>query len=689
MNARREIRLLTLCVIITAMIAASAYGQDLQRVPITTGFSQRLLCVSIADTPTWLIDQGTVYTRGGSRNWSALPSLYRCGQVYPVAANIDQITVVTQRREPFDSTWWRFQSAPSKRAWADSTPILADGSYLSAGWGYLFFTNSAPDVPMMIDVVGANGQLVHTISLQRARNTAATVMKQCGDSIIIIDRSSGRAVCEVIRGGTSTAPTEWTTVDLPDVVYGVVGDRDAFVFQTTAGVFLDHGGRVGPVRAFTDRLDAISINGQTATRVVAGGVEYAPNLFDDSVELVSPLDKRISPASFTILWSYRGECLLLRRDGVLWQIREYVDANAERQYSFEQLTEGGVSRGSRLLLSGTTVICANHLQTREYEVADAISTIRPGAVACDTVNVRSAPSGHEVLRRVGDEVWLTTSQGIFSYPEMRRIQQRPGYGAIKIGDRVYMQTSRGIEVRGLMDTLSRVVIPDVVGAGMTASSDTIYVVHLQPTQGIEPDVRVVIDAYDMDGNPYFFDRLVADEVSSRSLVFRSVNIIQGALIVNLGSRLSISTDGGVTWTEVDPGIELLTMIDDAGDEPVAWGQLSDGRSGPCLMRSPTQWVLQPVERRSHVPVLACAHMPGWFVFSTPDGVWSVKQRITSVDEGNHFADREFFDEISPDQEFLIDVRGSVFGRETAARGAYFHAVRHGTAWRIRSILVVP
>jgi hypothetical protein len=165
-------------------------------------------------------------------------------------------------------------------------------------------------------------------------------------------------------------------------------------------------------------------------------------------------------------------------------------------------------------------------------------------------------------------------------------------------------------------------------------------------------------------------------------------MVDGAVIINLGKRLFTSTDASVTWSEVDAGVEFLTSIDDAAERPVAWVRQPDGRSGPALMRQPDRWVVQPVELRTISPVISCAQMPGWFVFSTTDGVWSLPQLISSVPVGNYRDESEFF-ETTPDQQMLVDVLGRVFSRESAPAGAYFHAVRYGPQWRVRSIISLP
>lgn len=659
------------------------------RLPVTTGFSQRITSVSVSGTARWLIDQSMVY-RGKDQNryeqWQALPELYRCGAAHPVSATNDQITVVAQRQGQRDTSWWLFRSTPSAMMWSDSTAIPASGQFLCSAEGMLLFSASEPDRPMIIDAYDSSGQLIRSIEMARVRNWPATRLRPCGDSIIALDHGSGIAICEVIRTGAGKTPIDWVTAELPEVIDGKVGDNNAFVYRTSKGTFIDHAGTVRSMRVLTERLQEVVVNGTAATRIANGGIEYAPDVTQENVERFR-LNNLLLASTHRILWSRGSDCLLARQDGTLWFTFKFADASGF-SYAINQSTDGSVSRGSRLLLSGLTVTLAGHVRVQGAQVSDAVSTIIPGVSACDTVNVRAASPGHEALHRVGNEVWLTCSEGIFSYPDMRRIQQRPGYGAVKSGDMVYMQTTRGIEVRGPADTLSRVLIPGAIGAAMTVMGDTIFLINVQSVPGSEQDARVSVDAYDREGNPFFLDLTVVESAPARSVTLRSVNHRHNTIIINLGRWLMVSRDAGITWIEVDPDVELLTPIDDAGVEMVAWARSQDGRTGPAVMISPDRWVVQPVELRTASPVIACAHMPGWFVFSTADGVWSLQQLISSVPAGNHRDETEFF-EGTPDQEMLVDVLGRVFSRESAPVGAYFQIVRFGPHWRVRSMKLLP
>ncbi len=659
------------------------------RLPVTTGFSQGITSVAVSGIARWLIDQNTVY-RGTDQNryqqWQALPELYRCGTAYTVSATNDQIAVVAKRQGQRDTSWWLFRSKPSAMIWSDSSAIPASGQFLCSAGGILLFSASEPDRPMVVDAYDSSGQLIRSIEMARVRNWPATRVRQCGDSIIAVDLGSGMAICEVIRSGAGKTPIDWVTAELPEVIYGKVGESDAFAYQTSKGTFIDHAGTVRPMRVLSERLQDVSVNGRSAARIANGGIEFAPDVTLENVEryLVNGL---LFSSTHRILWTRNADCLLSRQDGTLWYTFKLIDA-PDFSYGINQSTAGSVSRGSRLMLSGSNVTLAGHFRVQGLGVSDAMSTIVPGASTCDTVDVRSASPGHEALRRVGNEVWLTTSQGIFSYPDMRRVQQRPGYGAVKSGDFVYMQTTRGIEVRGPADSLSRVLISGAIGAGMTVVSDTIFVVNIQSVPGSEQDARVSVDAYDREGNPFFLDLTVVESAPARFVTLRSVNYIDNTLIINLGRWLMVSRDAGITWNEVDTDIELLTPIDDAGVEAAAWARGMDGRTGPAVMVRPERWVMQPAELPTASPVIACAHMPGWFVFSTTDGVWSLPQLISSVPVGNYRDESEFF-ETTPDQEMLVDVLGRVFSRESAPAGAYFHAVRYGPQWRVRSIISLP
>lgn len=676
---------LTLSLVLLMVLRCSA--QDVQRLPITTGFNQDVVIVPTSVGVTWLVDLTTVYWR--SATWQALPELYRCGPVAVVEAG-ERLTVVAKRQTSSDTSWWMFRTSSAVNAtpaWQDSVSLNITGRFLGGAWGWMLFSSSDMADPMAIEVVGPNGEAATVIYMTRVRNSLAATVRQCGDSVIILDRSIGSTVCEVIRGGALKSPLEWTTVLRPEVLDGNVGDGNAFVFQTSDGVYLDHQGSVRVVKALTDRLTSLTINGTMAARVAGGGVEFAPDITQSDVTLC-PASPRLYANSDNVKAIVSPSAMFVQRvDGRLEELRSTTDTSLVERWRLVEAISGSKSRGPLCMVSGTNVVVADHYVTRDGTTAPCISTIIPGAESCDTSVVRTAPAIHQALRRVGDEVWLTTERGVVSYPSQSLIQQRPGYEVVSVGGRIYMQTSRGIEVRRPDDTLFRVLIPGVIGMGMTVVGDTILVVKMQFVTAPEPEGQFTVDAFDLDGNPYFLERLVASETRARLLSYRSIGIIRGSVVLNLGRRLFVSTDAGMTWEDVDAGVEFLTAINAHGNDAVAWVHQPDGRTGPALMMSPESWVVQPVEMRSAAPVLACATMPGWFVFSTANGAWCVKQRISSVENGNSDGNSEFFDQV--EEERLFDVRGRSFLRASAPSGTYFHAVRTGTQWRIRSLVIIP
>ncbi len=676
-------------VFIAALMLGSmqVFAQSPQRLPITTGFSGGYQIVP-TDSTLWLVDQSSVYrTRRGP--WQALPMLNSSGPATIVAATSDRVTVAAQRITSTDTSWWVYRSAPRASVWSESVQFRAEGRLLCGYKDYILFSASDPNDAMVVDVYDRFGDKLGSIVMAKARNTRALTIKQCGDSVIVLDRSSGATTCEVIRGSATMPVASWTRRDVDGVIAGVIGWGDAFVFQTTAGVFVDHAGIVSPVRALGDRLSDLYIHGLRAARIGRGGVEIAPNITSSVVELAW------HPETLT-QWTDRVDALLSRDDVVVGRIAgrmewmtTYYDANGQVQWRTIPFIKGSQSKGPRFMLSGTNVVVADHFTTTtDDKIHAAVSTIIPGSTKCDTSVVLAASRSHSMLRRVGDNTWLTTPDGVITYPDLDTIRQLPIYDVIDDRGRIVASSDRGIEVRDVGSDTFRVLVPGELALGIAVAGDTIFLLQTKEITTIDPEAQIVINAYDRFGLPYFVQRVVADSILSRRLRFRSVTMIDGQIVVNCSSVLIESNDAAITWTERPIDGEFVTAIDASGEFPVAWMRASNRTQGPALMIQPNRWVMQPVELPTNAPVIACAHMPGWFVFSTSDGAWCVEQTISSVAGRNVDDDSEFTDR-TPDEERLFDLRGRSFLRETAPRGAYFHAVRFGDRWVLRQPLHIP
>lgn len=679
-------------ILIAALMLGSmhVFAQSPQRLPLTTGFSSGYQLVP-AGTTLWVADQSSVYRRDPVfvDGWQALPMLYRCEPATIVAATSDQVTVAAQRTTSADSSWWLFRSVPGAAEWSDSVQFRPEGRLLCGAWGYVLYSATGPDEAMVVDVYDRFGDKRGSIAMVQARNTRALTIKQCGDSVIVLDRSSGATTCEVVRGGATTPVAAWVRRDVVGVLAGVIGWGDAFVFQTTAGVFVDHAGLVRPVRALDDRLSDLYVDSLRAARIGRGGVEVAWNITMSNVELVRS-DEILTPSTDRVVALPRTNDVVVGRPGGRLEWRtQYIDANSQQQWRTLPFVRGSQSKGPRYILSGTTAIVADHLTTTSnFKIRAAVSTIVPGPAQCDTSMVRAVSRAHEMLRRVGDDVWVTTPDGVISYPDLDTIRQLPIYDMFDDRGRIVALSSRGIEVRDVGSTTFRVLVPDVSALAIAVVGDTIFALQSLEITTIDPEAQLVINAYDRYGSPYFVQRLVADSIISRGLRFRSMSIINEQLVVNCSRRLVVSADAAVTWSELSVDGELLTAIDNAGEWPVAWMRAANGTQGPALMVTLGRWVLQPVELKTTAPVIACAHMQGWFVFSTSDGAWCVKQTISGVAERNAGDESGFYGS-SPDEERLFDLRGRSFSRETAPRGAYFHAVRFGDTWLLRQTLHIP
>lgn len=680
-----------LLIIALVMGSLCAHAQSLQRLPLMTGFSSGYNLEQV-QSQFWLVDQATVYrsSSGSIDRWEALPDLYRCDPARVVHATTSGIVVLAQRRTSTDTSMWVFRSAPNERRWRDSVSFRPVGRYVGSAWGMMMFSSSPDSIPMTMNVYDTLGDLRGSIVLVSSRNTRAIAMRQCGDSLIILDRSTGRTTCEVIRGGAGAPVGAWTSRVLPDVIDGVVGSGDAFVFQTSAGVFIDHAGEVRTVQVLNDRLQDLCVDSLRGARIARGTVEYSDNLTTSHVDvtysrqILTPTTDRV--AAIAGLRSF----VVARPRGILQWYMRYIDALGIQQWRDIPFIAGSRSRGPRHLLSGVNVVAADHFLVEPTDgIRSAMCTIVPGATSCDTSMMRAVPFTHEMLRSVNGDVWLSTRDGVISYPDLDTVRQLPIYDVVvDNGGRIVALTARGIEVREIGSQIFRVFVPNVPALGIAVVGDTVFAFRSIDITTFDPESQLVVDAYDRFGSPYFVQRLVADSMLSRKLRFRSASLINGTLIVNCSRKLVVSDDAAVTWREIDLDGELVTRIDASGEAPVAWMRTARGIQGPTLMITPDRWVMQPVELRTAAPVDACAWMPGWFIFSTSDGAWCVKQTVSSISERNTSADDVFIDRL-PDEERLFDIRGRSFLRETAPRGAYFHVVRYGDAWRVRQPVYIP
>lgn len=676
--------------IFTLMLGSMhAFAQSPQRLPLTTGFSSGHQIVP-AEGALWLVDQSSVYRQDPELLdlWQPLPMLYRCEPATIVAATRERVTVAAQRATATDTSWWLFRSVEGSLQWTDSVQFAPEGRLLCGAWDYVLFSATGPDEVMVVDVYDRFGDKRGSIQMAQARNTRTLTIKQCGDSVILLDRSSGATTCEVIRGSVTMPVASWTRRDVVGVIAGVIGWGDAFVFQTSAGVFVDHAGVVRPVLALGDRLNDLYVDSLRAARIGRGGVEIAPNITTLVVQLAKN-DAILTPSSDQVVALSSFNTVVVGRPGGRVELMTtYVDAGSQEMWRTISLLRGSRSKGPRLMLSGTNVICADHFTITADKARAAVSTIIPGSLTCDTSMVRAISRTHEMLRRVGDEAWLTTPDGVITYPDLDTVRQLPIYDVVESDGRLYALSSRGIEVRDVDAATFRVLVPNEWALGIAVVGDTVFALQTLETTTIEPEAQLVMTAFDRFGSPYFVRRLVADSIISRGFRVRSMSVIQRQLVVNCSRKLVVSDDAAVTWREIDVNGEFLTAIDIGGEYPVAWLRSSNSSQGPALMISLDRWVMQPVELRTVAPVIACAAMPGWFVFSTSDGAWCVKQTISSVAERNVDDESGFFGS-SPDEERLFDLRGRSFSREAAPRGAYFHAVRFGDRWVLRPSLHIP
>ncbi len=678
------IRLLSviLCVLV---VFTEAAAQIPQRLPVLTGFTSGLVLRGTS-SGTWIVDGATIY-RGGPAAWNKFPELYRCGPARIAFATDTLITVVANRFMTSDTAWWVFTGDRRTMRWTDSVRLEARGQFLCGLAPYLLFSLSEPDAEMSVDVYDADGNFRRTMQMPRVRNTSWVVARSCGDSVVIADATRSVPVYDVIRNG-GAAPTQWTAADLPDVRFGFVGEGNAFVFQTDAGTFVDYGGEVRPLASMTDRLQDLFMNGRAGARIAQGGIEYArditvgqpsfakagPNLYP-GLDRIMAYDTRLAH-----VW---------RTGGNLNWFRRYADANGQTQTALVAAIDGAVSRGSRYLLSGDEVAVADHSAVMLGLYANAISAFR-SPVSGDTLALGAQRTGDfrtVMLARVGDEVWHGTTTGVQLFPTGTPISNRNGYlVAAEKGANgpVYMLTDRGVEVRDQASAPWRVLLPDYVPTAMAVSGDSLLLLRVEDIGTETPESRIVLDAYDGQGNPYFAGVVVIDSAVSKGIVFRSMSRTPSGLLINGTTRLFRSVDAGASWTSIDPGMRLTTPLATYNGTTAAWGEKADGTRGPCLMITPDRWVMQPVELRTAAPAEAVAMMSGWFVFSTSDGLWSVRQTISSY---TYDAEPTEVHRGGPaDETHMFDIMGRKIDEGYAPSGAYFLRQRYGSQWVTRPIL---
>jgi|GEM_PF-1770826 len=636
----KNIRTFIVLYAILATIALAAQGQQPTPLDITTGVSGGQTFFH-ADTTLWMADGSIVYSNTPSlfHSWRPLPQLYKCGPAIIVRASPTRVAVITKRVTHTDSSWWLFESSELATSWKDSIAIDAQGAFLGSTPQWLLFSSSPQDTAMAISVWRYDGSFVTTVVIPRARNTPYTWAKACGDSIIVSDVARDVAAYDVIRG-INAEPTQWTTAALNDVIFGTVGVRNnSFVYQTANGVFIDFNGSVEPLAVMATRLPELFVDGQQGARIARGGVEYTPNLTQDSVVLTRFTGGKKNPS---LLYSGTDRVFSLReskqagvvRNGRSLYVGSFVTDLDSSYYILAPFIDGTISSGSRFIVSGLSVAIAGLYRIPDwtYRVV-AVAQLIPGSNGVDVDTLVDVADEPIMLRAVNDETWLGTNQGVVTIPQLSSVSNRPAYDAVGDGQRAFILTQRGIEVRQGANTAFQVFVPDPSVVGFALAGDTLVVVRIEDISTDVPEARLVADGYDRLGNAYFYGILVEDSTVAKGLRFRSINSTRTGLIVNATDWLYVSQNGGASWATINPGLKLTTALSVYEDRVCAWGIRPDGTEGPSLMITPSRWVTQPTLLATPMPALACASMPGWFVFSTFDGNWSIKQTVSSVYDG--------------------------------------------------------
>ncbi|MBK7184834.1 MAG: hypothetical protein IPH85_02735 [Ignavibacteria bacterium] len=680
MNHPSPVRRLTTFVLFAVICSVAAFSQAPSRLPLITGVSGMQTFVH-ADTTIWMADGSVVYRNVPSSNmsWSAMPQLYRTASAFIVRATPTVITVVAKRFTSTDSSWWSFTSDGGGQIWLDSLKLDATGSILGSTSDFLLFSDSPSDSTMSIAVWRYDGSFATTVLMSNVRNSVWATARQCGDSIIVSDPTRAQSGYEVIRN-VDQEPSAWTAHTLDAVQYGFVGDGNSFVFLKNGVASIDHGGTVKPLGVFQDRIQDLYVDGLKAARIGGGGLETTSDITGDSSQRYA-LGPLLTPGLDIVFTLRRGYAGIVRSSyGILATAADVVDGSTTHRRLVPSMI-GTRTRGTKSILSGDRVVIGEYYQqVNSWEVDPSIGSLTadPSGNSLEPLTQVETSAGLISLWNVNDEVWAGTNDGTFTFPNYTRVSNRTAYDVVGGGDRVFMLTNRGIEVREGSDSTFRVFVDEQAPAGFAVAGDTLVVVRIEDITIDEPEARWVVDAYDRLGNVMFYGALLADSVVKSGLRWRSIITSTHGLLINGQERLFRSVNGGASWTTVDPGLTLTTSLSAADERVCSWGIRSDGTEGPCLMISPDRWVMQPAVLRTPRPVIACASMPGWFVFSTADGLYQVKQTISSVWESPLQGASEIPVGAVPDETTIVDLMGRICdSQENLPSGLYVVTQRFG------------
>ncbi|MBC8124585.1 MAG: hypothetical protein H7X70_02520 [Candidatus Kapabacteria bacterium] len=666
--------------IVALACAVVLHAQTPARLPVVTGISGYQTYFH-AGTTIWMADGSVVYknTPALYTTWSALPQLYRCASAFIVKAAEKSVTVIAKRLTQTDTSWWHFTSDDNGEFWKDSLPIDANGIIVGSTPQYLLFSDSKMDTTMSISVWRYDGTFATTVFMPNVHNTPFTTARLCGDSIIVSDPVRSAAAYDVIRN-VDQEPATWTTRSLIDVVFGFVGIGNAFVFQTSQGEFVDHAGVVKRLGAFQGRLQDLFVDSLRGARIRNGALEITPDITGDSVRRISLGSTLIAGLDriFTLRRSHAG--IERGSQGVL-ELGTYVADINQGLNRLIPFINGTVTRGTTAILSGDRVLAANHFMLPN--TLQLTPTISDFIAASDgrtlVVSTQMESSfGNTILKNVDDEVWAGTSDGTFIFPNNKRVSNRTIYDAVGNSERDLILTTRGIEIREGLDSTFRVFVDEQAPAGFAIAGDTLVVIRIVDITDDIPEARWVVDAYDRQGNVMFYGAFLVDSVVKKGLRFRSLSSTPFGLIVNGQELLLRSLDGGASWSTVIPNVKLTTPLSVADNRVCAWGVRPDGSEGPSLMITPERWVVQPTLMRTPLPVIACASMPGWFVFGTGDGMWHLKQTISSVFESPLRENSEIIPGTLPDEITICDLMGRIMSTpENLSTGWYVIVRRNG------------
>lgn len=143
-------------------------------------------------------------------------------------------------------------------------------------------------------------------------------------------------------------------------------------------------------------------------------------------------------------------------------------------------------------------------------------------------------------------------------------------------------------------------------------------------------VQIVNTIFNPDGFPLAELRVVTSDIADGR--YLGTTITKNGLLVNLGTSLKKSTDGGLTWLDVFTPFTFSGSITQSDSVLCVWCS-DQSQRGVCISgNGGNTWVMQPVQIHPDSETLLTNASDKYFTFSTWNGVFRVPRTVTSVRE---------------------------------------------------------